>query len=561
MPRKKAPATSTKRPAARPTARRRAKAPALPALISVRGSSLALSPAAWTGGGNLTGYITPEVAVRVSSIFAVCRFIGQGIGVMPIHLHRTGPDGRKTPFRPASGNVGYTITKQPNSWQTQFDFMSLQAYWTALHGNGFARILPGERGWMTTLIPMHPTRVKVEQLPDYSIRYQFLQEGGGWVPLRQDEVLHWKWMSENGLWGMAPSEVCSTSIGLARQLDVAATAYWKNGARPDFVIQTEEKLDEGAIQELSNQFREMYGGANRGAPAVMTKKMQLVPMQSNSMEQSQYQQLRDAILPDICRHWGVPSTLLGDHKMARYSNPEQEHLSAQVWCLLPWQRRMEGPFDMALQRVYGEDVYVKLDNRGLLRGDSASRASLYQSLFNMSAITPNEVRDREDFAPLEDPAADLTFMQLGFSTLANAAAAAEAPPADEPADEPAAEPGAEDEPRAVARRAEAADWVNQLGDGVPEAGGFSEGQYVYWADGEGVIEHLMIDGVLGVEGSPFAISASEAEPAASIRLYEDGEPTQFTVGKRVSELSAEPLDAEPGDDEPTNEESDDDDRT
>ena len=54
----------------------------------------------------------------------------------------------------------------------------------------------------------------------------------------------------------------------------------------------------------------------------------------------------------------------------------------------------------------------------------------------------------------------------------------------------------------------------------------------------------MIDGVLGVEGSPFAITATEAEPAASVRVYQDGQPTEFTVGRRVSELSAEPLDQE-----------------
>jgi hypothetical protein len=275
-------------------------------------------------------------------------------------------------------------------------------------------------------------------------------------------------------------------------------------------------------------FREMYGGANRGAPAVMTKKMTLTPMQSNSMEQSQYQQLRDAILPDICRHWGVPSTLLGDAKMARYSNPEQEHLSAQVWCMLPWQKRMEGPFDMALQPVYGDDVYVRLDNRGLLRGDSASRAALYQSMFNMGAITPNEIRDFEDLEVLDDQAANETFMQLGFSTLGNAAAAAAAPPEGEPLES-----------------------VGQ-GEGVPEAGGFREGQVVYWAGGEGEIEHLMVSGVLGVEGSPFAIAATEAEPAALVRVYEDGQPSEMLVGKRVSELSATPVDrqeTEPADDE------------
>lgn len=401
---------------------------------------------AWGGGGG--SHVTPEIAVKVSSIFAVCRFIGQGVGVMPIDIKRTLDNGRKVPFVPPFGNCNYTIRKRPNLWQTSFDFMSLEAYWCALHGNGFARILSGDRGWCSQLIPMHPTRVKVEQLPDYSIRYQFLTEKDGWIPLRQEEVLHWKWISDNGLWGMAPSEVCATSIGLARQLDVAATAYWRNGARPDFVIQTDEKLDEKAIDELRIMFREMYGGANRGAPAVMTKKMQLVPMQGNSMEQSQYQQLRDAILPDICRHWGVPSTLLGDAKMARYANPEQEHLSAQVWCMLPWQKRMEGPFDMALQREYGEDVYVKLDSRGLLRGDNASRAALYQSMFNMGGLKPNELRDLEDFELLDDPAADETYMQLGFSTLANAAAtnAATAVPADPLTAQAAPEPAPQTTP-------------------------------------------------------------------------------------------------------------------
>jgi hypothetical protein len=52
----------------------------------------------------------------------------------------------------------------------------------------------------------------------------------------------------------------------------------------------------------------------------------------------------------------------------------------------------------------------------------------------------------------------------------------------------------------------------------------------------------MTDGVLGVEGSPFAISASPDSPAASIRIHEGGQATEFTVGKRVSDLSADPMD-------------------
>lgn len=65
----------------------------------------------------------------------------------------------------------------------------------------------------------------------------------------------------------------------------------------------------------------------------------------------------------------------------------------------------------------------------------------------------------------------------------------------------------------------------------------SEGDYVQWPGGTGVIEHLMLNGVLGTPGSPFAIEASEDQPAALIRIYRSGKATELLIGKRLSELN------------------------
>jgi len=518
----------TKKPAApggRGSRRRTpAKAAAAPRVFSLRSIS---SPNPW---GSLTpSAIGPETAARVSSIFGVVRWIAQAVAICPLQIMRERSDGRR---EKADLPCAYTLRKRPNRWQSAFDFYVLEAYWTALHGNGYARIFSGDRGWCSQVVPMHPSRVKVEQLDDYALAYQFWNDRGVWEPLRQEEVLHWRWISDNGILGHAPAEMCSTSIMLARKLDTAATAFWDNSARPDMVLETDEKVPDEAVEALRSMLQEAYGGAhNRGRAAVLPKKTRLKPIDSNSMEASQFQELRDAILPDVCRHWGVPSTLLGDSRMNKYSTVEQEHLSAQVWCLLPWARRMESPIDMALQPVYGENVYAKLDTRGILRADTAGRAALYQALWNMGAITPNEIRDREDFDLLDTEAANQTFVQLGFSTLdaaASQAGAAGGLPAPAIVDEPEAE-----EPS---------------GESVDQAGGFAVGDYVYFDGGEGTIEHLMTGGTLGVAGSPFAIVATEAEPAASVRVHLDGEPTEFTVGRRVSDLSAEPP-AQEGNDE------------
>jgi HK97 family phage portal protein len=422
MPRQKAPA---KKPVRRARSPRRASAPHV---IQLRGLS---SPTPWGSFDNAA--IGPETAIKVTSILAVVRWIAQAVAVMPLQILRTLPDGRKVS---ADVPAGYVLRKRPNPWQSAYDFYQLVTYWTALHGNGYARVISGDRGWCSELRPMHPTRVRVHRsAADYSVWYEFWNDEGRWEPLDSSEVLHWRWLSDNGLVGLPPAELCGTSIGLARKLDQAATAYWDNSGRPDMVIETDEKIPDEAVAALREAMHQVYGGArNRGKTAVLPKKTRLKTIEQNTMEQSQFQELRDAILADVCRCWGVPSTLLGDHRMARWSNVEQEHLSAQVWGLLPWQRRVEGPVDMALQPVYGENVYCKLDNRGLLRADTASRVALYQGLWQMGAISPNELRDLEDFPLLETPAANETYVQLGFSTLDNAAAAADVPTdAEEPA--------------------------------------------------------------------------------------------------------------------------------
>lgn len=525
MPRAKSPATrrspakTTKRPASR-------QRPAAGTRSAIAASTL-LDPLAWGGSSGLR--VHPDMAVRISSVFSVCRFIAQSVGCMAPRLKvRLG--GKTLDAAQGFGDPAASVNRQcvtalrvrPNPWQSPFDFWTLQAYWTALHGAGFARVVAGQRGAMTHLIPLHPRRMRIKQLADYSLGYEWYDEAGRWVPLGQSEVLHFRWLGDNGITGTPPTETLATAITIARELDGAAISLWKNGARPDFVIETAKRLDDTTMSRMRTEFREMYGGEHRGVPAVLVPDTKLVPMQSNTMEQSQFQQLRESILPEVCSHWGVPASLVGDAKAQRYGSPEADNLAAQVWCLLPWQKRFEGAVNLWLNDTYGEGTFFQLDNRALLRGDSVARANLYRALFSMSAITPNEIRELEDFPLLEEPEADKTFLQLGFSTLEMAANQAQKGGA-------AAAP-AVDSPDGTAS-----------GESVDAAGGFIVGQRVYWADAEGVIEHLMTSGTLGVEGTPFAIEATPDEPAALIRVYMDGEPTEFTVGKPTSELSATPL--------------------
>jgi len=367
--------------------------------------------------------ISAQTAIRVTAILACVRFVAQSLASCPIHVMRSN-NGRRIDARDLP--VYRTLAKRPNFWMSSYEWTEIQAHHCALWGSAYSRIVPGDRGFATQLVPLHPSRMKERLLFDragipQAIEYDYWSPDGVRT-FSQNEILHFRWLSDNGYAGLVPAELCGTAVALARKLDVAAAAYWDNSARPDVVLETQEAIPDAAVAALRQQWREMYGGSrNRGATAVLPKKVTARVVEGSSREAAQFMELRKSIVGEIARAFGIPSTLIGDADMAKYSNVEQEFLSAQVFTLLPWQRRFEQAIDRSLLSTYGDEVYCKLDNRGLLRGDTAARAALYQSLFNMGSITPNEIRGLEDFDLLDEPAADQTFMQLGFSTLAAAA--------------------------------------------------------------------------------------------------------------------------------------------
>jgi HK97 family phage major capsid protein/HK97 family phage prohead protease len=74
---------------------------------------------------------------------------------------------------------------------------------------------------------------------------------------------------------------------------------------------------------------------------------------------------------------------------------------------------------------------------------------------------------------------------------------------------------------------------------APDA--LKEGDFVSWNSSggraRGRIEHVMREGTLGVPGTEFSIDATEEDPAALIRIYREGEPTETMVGHRFSTLT------------------------
>src|ERR1035441_895678 len=128
------------------------------------------APAPWDnfwygpiGAASSTGMrVNSDTAKRIATVLACVSIIGRNVGMGPAGIYTDDSKGSK---HAAKGHPIYDLLRtRANTQQTEFEFKQMLQGHLELRGNAYAEIIPGKRGAIDQLIPMHPDRVVVEQL-------------------------------------------------------------------------------------------------------------------------------------------------------------------------------------------------------------------------------------------------------------------------------------------------------------------------------------------------------------------------------------------------------------
>lgn len=376
--------------------------------------------------------VDSDTALQSTVVLACARVLAESIASLPLHLYQYLPEGGKSPAR--EHPLYRRLHVAPNSWQTAFEWREQQVLWLALWGNSYNLLVPGEAGFATELWPLHPSRMKPERIENGRLRYKYRDERGKEETYTQDQIMHIRWLSDDGVNGMVPVELARDAIGLARACEIHGARFFGNGARPGFVLTTENDMKPEAASMLRDNWERMHRGADRSnRTAVLFGGLKPMELASANNQESQFLETRRFQIEEICRLYRVPPHLVGDLSRSSFSNIEQQSIDFVQHTLLPWLRRFENAF--ARDLIVEDDKYfAEFDTRGLLRGDAAARAAYYSSMYNLGVASINEIRAWENLNPVEG--GDLRFVQLNMQTLTQANAAAESSGGPTEAEEP-----------------------------------------------------------------------------------------------------------------------------
>ena len=346
------------------------------------------------------GTVTPDAVLSNLAVAARCVALrSELMASVGLYLYRRTENGGR---ERADDNPLYGVLHDiANPNMTAFEARQFLVRSLDLTGNAYARIERNARAQVVAIYPLAPLAVGVERLASGRLRYRVSHERGAPEVLLQEEVLHLRGPSRDGILGQSPIAISRGALGLAIGQTNLAGSILANSLRPGGILSFPERLSQPQKDEIRKSAEQRFTGPdNAGRLMIMDGGVKFERM-SFSPEDAEFLDNRKLGNEDVARIFGLPPTSVGITDKATYSNTEQEGRALVQNALGPLAGRIEAAMlRCLLTDVTRRTLYVEHDLDTLLRGDVAARFEAYRIGREIGAFSPNDIRRRENEPPI-----------------------------------------------------------------------------------------------------------------------------------------------------------------
>jgi HK97 family phage portal protein len=383
-------------------------------------------PPNWQGGLADAGVpVTDQTALNLTVFYSCVRLLSDSIASLPWDAFRKGDTTR------VQVNPQPSLLKAPAPDMTEFDWKHMMMVSLCIRGNFYGLITQRDQlEYPTSIVPLHPDNVRLDRDPRTMQRRVWV--GGN--PEPRENLFHIPAFRLPGYdVGLSPVAMARHSLGLGLAAQEYGEKWFRDGASPSSVLETDQDLQEDQVRKVQKQWIVSHGGSRR--PAVLSggfkwRAITITP------EESQFLQTRQHQAFEIAQMFGIPPHMLGimDRTTSWGTGIEQQSIGFTTYTLRPWLTRVES----ALTNVLPRGQFARFNVDGLLRGDVKTRYEAYRIAIDGGWRNPDEVRALEDLAPIPGGAGAKYRQPLNFGPLG--ADPTPKPPPAPPAEAPTTSP-------------------------------------------------------------------------------------------------------------------------
>lgn len=329
--------------------------------------------------------------------------ISNGLGMLPTSLYRTGDDKEVAKDHPAHKLLRY----KPNPWQTPMEFKSQMQMLLETEGNAYARIIRSG-GRPIHLIPFEKGKVDAKLGSSWRMQYRCTTENGGQITLDQEEILHVRELSFDGVLGLSKRKLSTEVFELAEQAQRAAGNIFKTGVMAGGAIEVPHALSDQAYRRMRESLDSGLSGSENVNKWMITEEVAKANPFTSTAKDGQQLESRNHQIEEVARLYGVPRPLLMMDDTSWGSGIEQLAIFFVQFTMTPrftcWEQALARSLLTDKER---ESLYFKFNERALLRGTLKDQADYFAKALGAGGHQPwhtaNEIRDLAEYPADPDP--------------------------------------------------------------------------------------------------------------------------------------------------------------
>jgi HK97 family phage portal protein len=324
--------------------------------------------------------------------------LSNGVGMLPTNLYYSGSEKAVAKDHPAHK----LLRVKPNPYQTPMEFKSQMQLLLESEGNAYARIIKAG-GRPIHLIPFEKGKVEAKLGSNFRMQYVCQTGNGGQITLDQDEVLHLRDLSLDGVAGLSRRQLSQDVFDLAWQAQKAAGNIFRTGVMAGGAIEVPNALSDQAYQRMKASMAEEYSGAENVNKWMIAEEGAKANPFTSTAKDGQQLESRNHQIEEVARLYGVPRPLLMMDDTSWGSGIEQLAIFFVQYTLAPrfvmWEQALARSLLTDSER---ESLYFKFNERALMRGTLKDQADYFAKALGAGGHQPwhtaNEVRDLTEYA-------------------------------------------------------------------------------------------------------------------------------------------------------------------
>lgn len=351
--------------------------------------------------------------MALSAVYRCVEVISDSVAQLPLEPFGIDPDGYSK--RLINHPSYYLLSKEPNKLMSRYTFIKNLVTSMLLRGNGYAYIKRDGLGNPKSLVYLPAGYVTVIEhglIDEAPISYMVAGIG----EVAQEDMIHILNYSVDGIHGISTLAYAANSLGLASASEAHARGFFTGGANVGGILTVQGPLNQKQADDIKGKWNTSFGpvGTPNGV-AVLPGNMEFKPITVNPSD-AQLLETRQYSVIDICRFFGVSPVKCFDLTKSSYSTVEATQLAFLTDTLSPILEKIELELERKLFRADEKfRIDVKFDISALLRTDISSRSTYAREMFNVGALSVNEIRKELNLEPIKG--GDDHFIQVNMQTL------------------------------------------------------------------------------------------------------------------------------------------------